>query len=637
MNRYPAWKYILLVVVLAIGVIYALPNLFGEDPAVQVSSARGFDLQPELSETVTDTLDDEGIDYSATDFTPQRMLVRFGNTDRQLRAQDVLRETLGDQYVVALNLAPATPTWLRMLNASPMVLGLDLQGGVHFLMQVDMQTARRQELEGNVDDIRVALRNESIRYRSVRQVRDHIIVELRSAEDRENARGIIREQNPDLVLEEVSEGETFNLRARIDETALEELQQEALQQNITTLRTRVNELGVAEPVIQQQGSNRIVVQLPGVQDTAQAKNILGATATLEYRKVLERGADAFEAQRTGRVPPGGQLFETREGQPVVLSREVIAKGDQLTGAAAGFDQQTGAPNVVVTLNAAGANSMLEFTRENVGNFMAVVFIEHRPVTRMEDGEEILTTERVEEVMWREKKLFPNADFFHASAYHFMDNDVLSNRFQTTGLGSAEEATQLAMLLRAGALAAPIRIIEERTVGPSLGQDNIDQGFRSVIIGFCLVLVLMAVYYKAFGLVADMALTANLVLIVALLSMLGATLTLPGIAGIVLTVGMAVDANVLIFERIREELRNGNTPQASIRAGYEKAFSTIADANVTTLIAAIVLFMFGTGPIKGFAVTLSLGIVTSMFTAILGTRAVINLVYGRRQRLKKLAI
>lgn len=619
MNRYPAWKYILLVVVLGGGVIYALPNLFGEDPAVQISSARGFDLQPEATETVESTLGAEGIEFLSMDFTAERTLVRFADTDRQLRAADVLREELGDNFVVALNLAPATPAWLRALNASPMVLGLDLQGGVHFLMQVDMETARRQLLERYVDDIRTILRDESIRYRTVRQERDHVAVQLRSAEDRDSAVEAIRDQASDLNLEQVEGSETFNLRATVDEAALQELQQNALQQNITTLRSRVNELGVAEPVIQQQGANRIVVQLPGVQDTAEAKRILGATATLEYRAVDEQN-DPYVAQQTGRVPSGSRLYEMRDGRPILLSREVIATGDQLTGAAAGFDQQSNEPNVVVTLNAVGARRMLDFTTENVGNRMGVVFIEQRPVTETIDGEEVLTTERVEEVI---------------SAARV--NEPFGRRFQTTGLGSSDEAAQLAMLLRAGALAAPIRIIEERTVGPSLGQDNIDQGFRSVVIGFCLVLVLMAVYYKAFGLVANLALTANLVLIVSLLSMLGATLTLPGIAGIVLTVGMAVDANVLIFERIREELRNGNTPQSSIRAGYEKAFSTIADANVTTLIAAIVLFMFGTGPIKGFAVTLSLGIMTSMFTAILGTRAVINLVYGRRQRLKKLAI
>jgi preprotein translocase subunit SecD len=619
MNRFPAWKYALLIVVLLLGVIYALPNIYGDDPAIQVSSARGFDLQPELESQVDRVLESESIEHGRIEFSPQRVLVRFSGSDRQLRAADALREALGDDYVVALNLAPATPDWLSALGAEPMVLGLDLQGGVHFLMQVDMEAARQQQLESYVSDLRNLLRDSQIRYRSVRVDGDSVVAELRSAEDRQQAVDYIRDELPELDVETFEASNTFNIRATMTDAYIQELEQTALQQNMTTLRSRVNELGVAEPVIQQQGSNRIVVQLPGVQDTAEAKQVLGATATVEYRAVDEQH-DPYEAERTGRIPTGSKLYYTRDDEPILLSREVIASGENLIGAAAGFDQQSGQPNVVVTLDGVGARRMLEHTSENVGKRMAVVFIEYRPETRMVDGEEVHSTRRVEEVI---------------SAA--VTREPFGKRFQTTGLGSAAEAARLAMLLRAGALAAPMQIIEERTVGPSLGQDNIDQGFRSVIIGFALVLVLMAVYYRVFGLVANLALTANLVLIVALLSMLGATLTLPGIAGIVLTVGMAVDANVLIFERIREELRNGNTPQASIRSGYEKAFSTIADANLTTLIAAIVLFMFGTGPIKGFAVTLSLGIVTSMFTAILGTRGVITLIYGGRKRVKALAV
>jgi preprotein translocase subunit SecD len=619
MNRFPPWKYALLVIVLGLGIIYALPNLFGDDPAVQVSSARGFDLQEPLVGEVERTLESASIEYGSTSLTPQRLMIRFDNSDRQLRAADALREALGEDYVVALNLAPATPPWLAALNADPMVLGLDLQGGVHFLMQVDMDAARTQRLNSYVELIRTQLREAEIRYRSVRVSGERLVVELRSEEDRTQAREIIEEESEGLAIEAGDSGQTYNLLGTVTEEYLQEIQQNALEQNMTTLRNRVNELGVAEPVIQQQGANRIVVQLPGVQDTAQAKRVLGATATIEYRGVDEQN-DPYEAERTGRVPPGSKLYYDRNDQPILLSREVIASGENLIGAAAGFDQQSGQPNVVVTLDGDGARRMLDHTTENVGNRMAVVFIEYRPETRMVDGEEVYSTRRVEEVI---------------SAA--VTREPFGKRFQTTGLGSATEAAQLAMLLRAGALAAPMQIIEERTVGPSLGQDNIDQGFQSVIIGFALVLIVMAIYYKVFGLIANLALTANLVLVVALLSMLGATLTLPGIAGIVLTVGMAVDANVLIFERIREELRNGNTPQASIRAGYEKAFSTIADANVTTLIAAVVLFMFGTGPIKGFAVTLSLGIITSMFTAILGTRGVVTLIYGGRKRVKSLAI
>jgi len=619
MNRFPAWKYALLIVALGLGAIYALPNLFGDDPSVQVSSTRGFELPDEFVTEVELALDSADLAYRAIDFTPQRLLVRFDNTDLQARAADALKERLGDQYVVALNLAPSTPDSLRAISAEPMVLGLDLQGGVHFLMEVDMDAARSQQLERFVSDIRLVLRNSGIRYRSVRVDRNDILTELRTPEDRDEARRIIERDIPELVVESRDGSETFNLRSVIDENILAELQQSALQQNITTLRNRVNELGVSEPIIQQQGASRIVVQLPGVQDTAEAKRVLGSTATVEYRGVDEQN-DPYEAQRTGRVPPQSRLYFDRQGEPILLSRNVIASGDNLVGAAAGFDQQTGQPNVVVTLDGVGARRMLEHTSENVGNRMAVVFIEHRPEVQMVDGEEVRTTRRVEEVI---------------SAA--VTREPFGRRFQTTGLGNATEATQLSMLLRAGALAAPMQIVEERTVGPSLGQDNIDQGFQSVMIGFALVLLVMLVYYKVFGLIANIALTANLVLIVALLSMLGATLTLPGIAGIVLTVGMAVDANVLIFERIKEELRLGNTPQAAIRAGYEKAFSTIADANVTTLIAAVVLFMFGTGPVKGFAVTLSLGIVTSMFTAILGTRGVVNLIYGGRKRIQSLAI
>jgi len=619
MNRYPRWKYLLLIVVLSVGAIYSLPNLFGDDPAVQVSSARGFELDPGISAVVEQTAADTGVELKAIDLTAERLLARVRGSEAQLKLADALRDQLGDAYVVALNLAPATPAWLRVLSARPMVLGLDLQGGVHFLMQVDMDTARVQQNERFVDDIRNLLRDERIRYRSVRAESGAIVAELRTEEDRQTALAEIGSQIPELELESFDSSETFDIRARVRPEVITELQRTALEQNITTLRNRVNELGVAEPAIQQQGSDRIVVQLPGVQDTAEAKRILGATATLEYRAVDEQN-DPFEAARTGRVPPTSKLYTDRQGSPILLSRRMIASGDNLTSAAAGFDQQSGSPNVSVTLDAIGARRMLEFTNENVGNRMAVVFIEQRPVTREVDGEQVRESRRVEEVI-----------------SVAVVREPFGRQFQTTGLDSARGASQLALLLRAGALAAPMEIIEERTVGPSLGADNIEQGFNSVIIGFCLVLVLMAIYYRVFGLVANMALTVNVIMIFALLSMIGATLTLPGIAGIVLTVGMAVDANVLIFERIKEEMRIGNSPLASIRAGYEKAFSTIADANVTTLIAALVLFMFGTGPVKGFAVTLSLGIVTSMFTAIFGTRAVVHLIYGRRKRVQSLSI
>jgi len=610
MNQYPAWKYLLIVLVLVVGILYALPNLFGEDPALQVTSARGFAIPLDLDANIVDALVVEQIEFKDKEQQGNRLLFRFNSTEDQLRGADVLKEALGEQYVVALNLAHSTPTWLRNIGGKPMTLGLDLQGGVHFLMQVDMDTARSQQLDRYVSDIRTALREERIRYVSVRREGSRLLTLLRSAEDRDRTLNIIQKDQSlqGLNVTEVETGDNFGLSATVKEAQLLELQQTALKQNITTLRNRVNEIGVAEPVIQQQGAERVVVQLPGVQDTVQAKKIIGATATLEYRAVDEAN-DAFTAAQTNRVPPESRLYTDATGQPVLLKKRLIVSGEQLIGANSGFDQQTGQPQVSVTLNGVGAKRMLDFTRDNVGNRMAVVYIEQKSGGRR--TEEVISVAVVRE--------------------------PFGKRFQTTGLDSMNEASQLALLLRAGALAAPMEIVEERTVGPSLGADNVAQGFKSVMIGFVLVLIFMVVYYRVFGLVADLALFANMVLLISLLSMLGATLTMPGIAGIVLTVGMAVDANVLIFERIREELRNGNTPQASIRAGYDKAFSTIADANITTLIAAFVLFLFGTGPIKGFAVTLSLGIVTSMFTAIMGTRAVINLIYGRKKRVAKLAI
>ena len=610
MNQYPLWKYILILLIITIGTIYALPNLYGEDPAIQVASSSGVALRLDLPATIDNSLTQAQVPYKSREEVGGRLLYRFNSPEDQLKAADALKEDLGDQFVVAVSLAHATPDFLRAIGGKPMTLGLDLRGGVHFLMQVDMETARSQQLDRFVDDIRAALRDERVRYVSVRREGNGLLVLLRSAEDRDSTMNILRRDQSlqGLNLRELPPGETFGISATVQEQQLIALQQTALRQNITTLRNRVNELGVAEPVIQQQGADRVVVQLPGVQDMTEAKKIIGATATLEYRAVDETN-DPFTASTSGRIPPESRLYTDKDGNPVLLKKRLIVSGDQLIGASGGFDQQTGQPKVDVTLDGVGAGRMLDFTRDNVGNRMAVVYIEQKP-----GGvkvEEVISVAVVRE--------------------------PFGKRFQTTGLDSIGEATQLALLLRAGALAAPMEIAFQSTIGPSLGQDNIRQGFKSVMIGFILVLIFMAVYYRVFGLVANLALFANLVLLISMLSMLGATLTMPGIAGIVLTVGMAVDANVLIFERIREELRNGNTPQASIRAGYEKAFSTIADANITTLIAAFVLFLFGTGPVKGFAVTLSLGIVTSMFTAIMGTRAVVNLIYGGRKRVGKLAI
>ncbi len=619
-NQYPLWKYLLIVVIVVTGVIYALPNLYGEDPAIQISPARSEQLDETVQRRVSQLLEQEGITPLRTEYTGERLLLRFTDTEVQLKAYDRIRDALGNRYTVALNLAPATPAWLQALNARPMYLGLDLRGGVHFLMEVDMEVALEQALERYVGDFRSALREAKLRYLTIAREGERVEIKFRDARQRDEAYERLRDSGDydDLEFTKAEEGGAYYLHATLTEAAQREIRRFALQQNITTLRNRVNELGVAEPVIQQQGQERIVVQLPGVQDTARAKEILGATATLEFRLVDEKGD--VQAAVAGRVPPGSRLYYDRDGRPILLKRQVIITGDYITDASSGIEQQTGSPAVFITLDGKGARMMSNATRDNIGKSMAVVFIEIKSETRLVDGKPVKTKKKVEEVI--------NVAVIR---------DQLGKRFQISGLDSTREARDLALLLRAGSLAAPIEIVEERTIGPSLGQDNIDKGVRSVVIGFVLVLAFMAFWYRGFGLMANLALTLNLVLIVAVLSMLQATLTLPGIAGIVLTVGMAVDANVLIFERIREELRNGNTPQSSIDAGYAKAFSTIADANITTLLAALVLFGFGTGPIKGFAVTLSIGIITSMFTAIMVTRAVANLVYGRKRRLGKLSI
>ena len=615
-NQYPLWKYLLLVFVLVIGLIYALPNVYGEDPALQISGTRNATIDATAKDKVISALATANIPVKAAELKPDQLLIRFNDTETQLKAVDFVKSALGTGYIVALNLAPATPDWLNSLNALPMYLGLDLRGGVHFLMEVDMKAALEKAVERYSNDIRTLLRDERIRYAMIRAEEQGVRVMFRSEADREQSRALLDKELPLLVLEDI-DSENPGLLARLDEQEIRDIEKFALQQNILTLRNRVNELGVAEPVIVQQGAQRIVVQLPGVQDTAEAKRILGATATLEYRAVdFEHDVQNAVA---GSVPAGSRLYKDRDGNPVLLKKAVIVTGDQIINASSGLDQESGSPQVSVSLDAKGARSMLKFTKKSVGKPMAVVYIENKNETILVDGVPVTRNRKIEEVI---------------SVATI--RGVFSKRFQTTGLDSPKEAHELALLLRSGALAAPVNIVEERTIGPSLGKDNIEQGFNSVIIGFLAVLVFMALYYRVFGLVADLALSLNLVLIVAVLSMLQATLTMPGIAGIVLTVGMAVDANVLIFERIREELRNGNSPQASIQAGYEKAFSTIADANITTLIAAVVLLSYGTGAIKGFAVTLAIGIVTSMFTAILGTRAVINLIYGGR-RVARLAI
>ena len=609
-NQYPAWKYALIAVALAAGILFALPNLFGEDPAVQVSAVRGADVDTALRDRLVDRIGVAGIVTKESEVT-DRILMRFESGEDQLKAREIIEDELNRQYVVALNLAPSTPAWLAALGGLPMYLGLDLRGGVHFLMEVDLAGAITQAEQRYAGDLRTVFREEKIRQRAITvRANGGVIVRFNDAGHRDRAYDLVRLRMPELLVESTENVGDPVLEIQIGDAAKREIERNAVQQNVTTLRNRVNELGVAEPVIQKQGESRIVVQLPGVQDTARAKEILGATATLEFRMVHDESAAALAS---GRVPGTAKLYHERNGAPILLQRSVMLTGEYIIDAASGIDQQSGSPAVFITLDGKGARLFSNRTRDKIGRPMGVVYIEHKSFTELVNGVRERRKEIVEEVI--------NVATIR---------DQLGKRFQITGLDTTEEARNLALLLRAGALAAPIEIVEERTVGPSLGRANIDQGFRSVVIGFVLVLVLMAVYYKRFGLVANIALTFNLILVVAMLSLLQATLTLPGIAGIVLTVGMAVDANVLIFERIREEIRNGNTPQASIHAGYAKAFSTIADANITTLIAAVLLFGFGTGPIKGFAITLSLGIVTSMFTAIMMTRAVINLMYGGKR-------
>ncbi len=619
MNRYSIWKYILILFLLGLGALYALPNIYGKDPALQVSSARSAEVSELTEFQVTNALEEAGIKFKSTSLVNESLIIRFNDEDTQLKAQSVVKKSLGNNYVVAINLAPATPEWLAKFGAEPMFLGLDLRGGVHFLMEVDMEAAVAKANEAYMSDLRSQMRENKIRYKTITQNKTGgLLIRFKDENERDSGQKLIEKNFPDLDISVPdSSSDEPQLIVAMKEQVVLDTQKLALQQNITTLRKRVNELGVAEPVIQQQGLTRVVVQLPGVQDTAKAKNILGATATLEFR-LVDEDHDAQDAV-DGRVPAGSKLYRERSGFPILLQKQVMLSGDSIINAASGIDTQSGGPDVTITLDGRGAKRMSKFSGDNVGKRLAVVFIENKIETVEENGELVQKKTIVEEVI--------NAAVIQ---------EQLGKRFHITGLDSTKEARNLALLLRAGALAAPIYIIEERTVGPSLGKDNIKQGYDSVKIGFLLVLIFMVVYYKVFGLIANVALALNLVLIVAMLSLLQATLTLPGIAGIVLTVGMAVDANVLIFERIREEIRNGNSPQASIHAGYEKAFSTIADANITTLIAALVLFSFGTGPIKGFAVTLSLGIISSMFTAIMVTRGLVNLIYGGR-RLNKLII
>ncbi len=629
MNQNPWWRYLLIAAVLIPGFFYALPNLFGDDPGVQVKAARTTGVDPFTLDQVEQVLNRQQIETLGIISDEKGVRARFSSTEDQLKARDALQESLGSQYTIALTLVPSSPAWMNTIGAAPMYLGLDLRGGVHFLMEVDLDSAISGAEARYVDTLRRTLREQKVRYAYVRQADDGsgIEIKFRDSEQVDAAMEVFDDELPELDLNEFErEGELY-LGISLSNDEANELKEFAVEQNVVALRNRIDELGVAEPVVQRQGDNRIVIQLPGVQDTARAKRILGRTATLEIHMVDEE--HDLSAALTGSVPIGSRIYNMRDGSPILLQKSIVYSGDNIVDAAASLDTQTGGPIVSITLDSRGAAINQRVTGDNIGKRMGVVYIESRSEPKRDEQGKLVLDDRGDPVRVRE--------LLEEVITAPVIRDQLGRRFQIEGLDSVTEARDLALLLRAGALAAPVDIIEERTVGPSLGQQNIVKGLQSVLVGFVLVLLFMAFYYRTFGLVANLALGLNLILIVAVLSALQATLTLPGVAGIVLTVGIAVDSNVLIFERIREELRNRNSPQASIQAGYEKAFSTIVDANITTLIAAIVLFNFGTGPIKGFAVTLSIGIITSMFTAILGTRTVINLVYGTRRRIGKLAI
>jgi preprotein translocase subunit SecD len=627
MNRYPLWKYLLILAVVAVAVVYALPNLYGEDPAIQISPTRTTKVDAPLVARVEGILKQAGVAYTGTLLDDKGAKVRFADTETQLRAKDVVGQALGDGYVVALNLLPAAPQWMSMVGAKPMSLGLDLRGGVYFLMQVDMRAVVKKAEDAAVEDLRRLLRENKVRDASVTRMEGGAIqLRFKDSAERERTLALVKKEIRDLEFAEAQQDGKFVLNGRLSATAIAEKKSFALEQNITSLNNRVNELGVAEPIITQQGAERIVVQLPGVQDTAKAKEIIGRTATLEIMLVDEENQSAMMA---GSAPLGSKIFKMRDGRPILLKNRLIYSGDNIVNATPGFDSQSSRPIVSITLDSRGAAINQRVTGENVNKRMAVVYIEIKSDTKLdergkpmldEQGRELRVTRRVEEVI--------TAPVIRSQ---------LGKRFQIEGIDSVQEANDLALLLRAGAFAAPVEIIEERTVGPSLGAENIARGFHSTWVGFAAIAAFMIGYYMLFGVTSVLALAVNVVLLVGLLSMLPTTLTLPGMAGIALTIGMAIDANVLINERIREELRNGNTPHASIHAGYDRAFDTIFDSNITTLIAGLSLFTFGSGPVRGFAVVLCLGIMTSMFSSVMVSRALVNLIYGRRPKLDGLAI
>ena len=621
MNKYPLWKNLLVLVVAVFGILYALPNLYPDDPALQITANKaGAATEQAVLDRALGALEQAEIPVKRSELLEDSALIRFRDVDHQINAKDVVQNAVGEDYVVAMNLAPNTPDWLAAMGAGPIKLGLDLRGGVHFLMEVDMAKATENRLTNTLNSIRDRLREERIRYKRASLEEGQIRLSFAKAEQVDQARGILRQEFREYLVQEEQADNVTTLLLSLTEEAEREIKDYAISQNLTSLRNRVNELGVAEPVVQRQGAERIVIQLPGIQDTAEAKRIIGRAANLEFRMVDWEN----DPMATSRAPVDAEFLPMRgTGQRVLLKRDVIVTGDRVIGASTGYDEN-GRPQVNIELDSVGGKRMLRTTSKHVKDSMAVVFIELEPEKRtvMEGGEE------VEKIFTKETREVINVATIQSA---------LGNNFRITGLDSPAEAKELALLLRAGALAAPMYFVEERTVGPSLGQQNIEAGLLSLVVGFGLVLLFMIGYYKVFGMIANVALVLNLLLLVAFMSVIpGATLSLPGMAGIVLTVGMAVDANVLIFARIREEMANGVTPHAAINAGYDRAFLTILDANITTLLVGLVLFAFGSGPVKGFAVTLSIGILTSMFTAIVGTRSIVNLIYGGRA-LQKLSI
>ena len=610
LNRYPLWKSLLIIVSLALGGLYALPNLYPDDLAIQISGARSATV---IDEQVLDkavyALNQSGLNAIAVELTAKNVLVRVADSESQLHAKAVLSDALGDKYVTALNLAPTTPDWLTNLGAGPMKLGLDLRGGVHFLLEVDMVQAVAQRLDVYVSEIKASLRAEKLRYRAVsREADGSLRIKFSDAEVRDQARSQLKSNYSEFLMSAEDSGSAYYLLVSLNESTVREIEDYAVNQNLTTLRNRVNELGVAEPLVQRQGRNRIVVQLPGVQDTAAAKRVLGATANLEFRLEAKPG--------TARVATEEFTFRSNPDRKATLEKGLIISGTSVSNAQSNFDE-TGSSQVNIDLDSQGGKLMNRITRNAVKRRMAVVFVEHKSRIKIVEVDGQLVEQRQSYV---EKSIISLATI----------QTALGNSFRITGLDGSGEASELALLLRAGSLAAPMYFVEERTVGPSLGQENIDLGLTSVQIGLAFVVVFMLAFYGVFGVIANVALAFNLLLVAAVMSLLGFTLSLPGIAGVVLTVGMAVDANVLIFSRIKEELRGGMAPQSAIHAGYERAFSTIFDANITTLLVAVILYAVGTGPVKGFAVTLSIGIVTSMFTAIMVSRAMVNGVYGGRK-------